>query len=918
MNFFLLLSKAVYSQRLMIAIFNLSVDVKNLRNFTVYKNIGSYGLIGDMHSVALVSGDGSIDYCAMPHIDSPTVFAALLDDRKGGRFGIAPDAEFESSQQYVTNTNILKIDFETKTGRAELVDFMPAFENQRENEKHHSINRLLRLVSGSMDFELVFDPRPDYARTEPEIKFEGSKIFVESQDHRFILNSSGVKIDWSRKSNGLLGNLTLKEGQQAALSFSYDREPPQGSVESQIELVTDYWRQWLNESVGDKIDNLGEYAAMACRSLLVLKLLTFEPTGAIAAAATTSLPEAIGAERNWDYRFTWLRDASLTLKAFFSLGHIKEVERFIHFLHETYRRYGGRKLQIMYSLEGESDITEKTLDHLEGYEDSRPVRIGNEAYKQNQWDIYGEVMDSALRLSDYAGRIDEDLWPFFRDICDLAIENYADPDSGIWEVRSGDRHFVYSKVMCWVAIDRGIKIAKRYGFEAPMQRWQDARRQIKKRILDKGYVEEINSLVQYFGSRRLDASLLLIGLMDFLSVDDKRIQGTIAACQNELMRGDFLARYNSADGLQGEEGAFILCNFWLIEMLARSGRQEQARRLLLKTAEAGNHLGLFAEEYDTKNGRPLGNFPQAFSHIGFINAAVSLTSLHNKRKKHYYKWIIDFFRRKAPFRVTLNHLVAEKRQVTGDVAAKLKKSLNELQGAFFDIERSRVDYGAMKKSQSFRRYVELTGQLKYFDPSTLETDAEKKAFWINIYNILVIHAVCHYNVNKSVRQVSRFFSRIGYDIGGFFFSADDVEHGILRANSPKPGKTEKRFKETGPRAGLSVNRLDFRIHFALVCAASSCPPIEFYDPKRIDRQLDLAGKSFLNRRGMTLDKNHSTLYLSRIFDWYAEDFGGSEKEQLDNILKYAREDIKQYVRENRGGLNIRFHRYDWNLNRTLG
>ncbi len=886
----------------------------------MHKNISEYGLIGDMHSLALVCLDGSIDYCAMPHINSPSVFAALLDDGKGGYFKIAPSDRFNSTQSYIKDTNILKTHFQTDSAEAEITDFMPVVPDltHAENHKSHVIRRYVKALSGSIRLTVEFMPRPDYARKTPSLDLTESRIYVRTVDEQFILQCNRQDMKWRINEHTAVSEILLQQGQALTLDFVYGERPPIEPAEEDMENTARYWQTWLAESVADNTADLNEYFDDVCRSLLTLKLLVFEPTGAIAAAATTSLPEALGAQRNWDYRFSWLRDSSWSLRSFFFLGHVAEAESFIRFLHDTYRRYGSERLQIVYSLQGESEIPEQTLEHLTGYKNSYPVRIGNDAYKQNQWDIYGEVMDSALRLSDYAGRIDEDLWPFFRDICDLAIKNFSEPDSGIWEVRIGPQHYVYSKIMCWVAVDRGIKIANRYGFDAPLEQWEEARQNMKQEILSRGFSQELNSFVQFYDSSDVDASLLSVAVLDFLPVTDSRIQGTIDACQRELMKKGFLARYVAHDGMEGAEGAFVLCNFWLVEALAISGKNREAKELLATTMQAGNHLGLFAEEYDPQNKELLGNFPQAFSHIGFINAVIAVKRLGLKKKRRKDLTAFkSFFKKIIPLPVTLNKHIADKEETSGHIAVMLKKSLNDLQGAFFNVQESRVDYAAMRKSESFRKYIELAGQLQIFDPFTLRTDSARKAFWINIYNILIIHAVVHYNVNRSVKEVPGFFKRPRYNIGGYLFSPDDIEHGILRGNRPRPGSKRKQLSDSDSRNKLTVNELDPRIHFALVCAASSCPPIEFYDAERIDNQLDVAGRSFLLRRGLSLDKKRSVIYLSRIFEWYDKEFAAKPGQLLPNILVYADPDTRDYIENNLDRLRIKYHIYNWNLNKAL-
>ena len=634
---------------------------------------------------------------------------------------------------------------------------------------------------------------------------------------------------------------------------------------------------------------------------------------------TTSLPEAIGGERNWDYRYTWLRDASFTLKALFALGHVSEADSFIRWLHDIYRNNGSRNLQIMYSIHGQQALEEKSLTHLAGYRNSRPVRIGNGAGGQNQWDIYGEVMDAALRLSDYAGKIDEELWPFFRDICEMAIENWRKPDDGIWEVRNGPYHFVYSKVMCWVALDRGITIAGRFGFDAPLARWSKEREIIRDEVLSRGFSRERNSFVQRYDTDLLDASLLLLPLVNFLPVSDSRIQGTIEACRSRLLQNGFVRRYIADDGLEGEEGGFVLCNFWLIECLALSGRIEEAEILLGRTMLAANDLGLFAEEYAPGRNEMLGNFPQAFSHIGYINAVGALLAGKAPAETPDTELsLMQWLQRLIPLQLTLNSPTGGTSESPEKIDVRLKKMLGRLQGAFFDTKLGRVDYTAMKRSGSFREYQHLARELQGFDPGGLKSDDERKAFWINIYNILIIHGVIALDISRSVLEIVNFFGRIGYEIGGAFYSPDDVEHGILRKNRPHPAFPVRPFSSGDPRLRYAVRTFDPRIHFALVCASSSCPPIEFYDAEKIDRQLDIAARSFINRRGLELDKKKGEISLSRIFQWYEGDFGSSKEEVLDYILRFADEELRLAVESAREGLRISYLPYNWNLNSSLG
>lgn len=597
----------------------------------MYKKISDYGVIGNLHTIALISNDGSIDYCSLPHIDSPTVFAGMLDDENGGFFCIQPSDSFQSNQEYVENTNLLTCLFTTKRGTAKLVDFMPLNINDPSEIKTHLIHRCLKVTSGNIDFVLRLAAKPLYAKDAPNTIIDKNIFRIKLRDSifTFILKLKKYKI---RKHNdGYIEiNFNLKKNQEAHFDFIYGAKKEKEIAFCPLEETKRFWLDWINHSKAGKAPLNSKYDAMVKRSLLTLKLLFFAPTGSMAAAATTSLPEAIGFKRNWDYRYSWIRDASFALKVLFIYGHHAEAVKYEHWLYKTFKENGSNKLQIMYSLEGNSKLTEMELTHLKGYKNSKPVRIGNMAYNQNQWDIYGEVMDIALQLSDYAEKIEESLWPFYKEICNLAAENWKKPDRGIWEIRGGDAHYVYSKVMCWLALDRGINIAKRHKLKAPFEKWNEIQYRIKKDIIENGFNKKLNSFVQSYGSEEVDASLLLLGLIGFLPIEDEKIQGTIEACRKYLMNDGFIRRYKASDNLEGTEGAFLLCNFWLVECLALSGNIQDAETILDRSVETTNSLGLFSEEYDPKNKLMLGNFPQAISHIGFINAVTTLNQIRQK------------------------------------------------------------------------------------------------------------------------------------------------------------------------------------------------------------------------------------------------------------------------------------------------
>ncbi len=599
----------------------------------MYKKISDYGIIGNLHSIALVGLDGSIDWMCLPHIDSPSVFAALLDDKKGGRFSISPSGEWDSAARYIPGTNILLTRFRTRTGIMQVTDFMPVCACGREDmeDEVHELLRFVKVVQGRADVDVVFEPAFDYARAHTVIERRENGIFASGGNEVITLTCSR-KLDISAAKTRT--QWTLSEGDSVWLNLRAGDTAPEAldtaKAAKALSETEEYWKTWLHKSETGRSINPGPYREMIERSALVLKLLYYEPTGTIAAAATTSLPEEIAGERNWDYRFTWVRDTSFTLQALFNLGHLSESEGYIRWIEKLLSEHGAEKMQIMYGLRGEEELPEEELAHLDGYKGSRPVRIGNGAAGQKQLDIYGELMDAALKLSDYVGKIDAEIWPFLQGVCEYVAGHWRDKDSGIWEVRGGPYEFVYSKVMCWVALDRGLTIAKRYGFPADLKKWQRACDDIREEVLEKGWNDEKKSFVQHYETDALDASNLLIPILGFLPFTDLRVIQTVEAVQRELSHDGFIYRYKAEDGLVGEEGTFLLCTFWLIDNLIALGRIEEAEALIHRTERSANHLGLFSEEYDVGWGESLGNFPQAFTHIGYINSVIALQQTRHR------------------------------------------------------------------------------------------------------------------------------------------------------------------------------------------------------------------------------------------------------------------------------------------------
>ncbi|MFN2365935.1 MAG: glycoside hydrolase family 15 protein, partial [Desulfurivibrionaceae bacterium] len=558
--------------------------------------------------------------------------------------------------------------------------------------------------------------------------------------------------------------------------------------------------------------------------------------------------------------------------------------------------------------------------HLDGYKGSRPVRIGNAASGQRQMDIYGEMLEAAAKLSDYVGKIDIKLWPALRGICDYVIEHWQEPDYGIWEAREGPRHYVYSKVMCWVALDRGLIIAERYGFPADLAGWRRVREKIRREVLDRGYCRERQAFVQHYDGKDLDASNLLLPLLGFLPFDDPRIISTIEAIQDSLGRQGLLYRYRAPDGVEGDEGAFLLCTFWLVDCLIGLGRLHEAENLLARLERTANHLGLFAEEYDLRWREPLGNFPQAFTHIGYINSVIRL--LHAREKESISggegqksPGLKDSLKRKllAPKNI-LNDGAPDGNMASDAIGTELKTTMNLLRGAFFEQER--VAYEQMKHAELYQRFLRLTYNLKNFDPAALPNRAARTAFWINLYNVIVIHGVIELNIRDSVKEVRSFFTRIAYAIGGHEFTANDIEHGILRGNRKPPNSLFRVFGDADPRRQFSIEEVDPRIHFALVCASRSCPPIEVYTPDNLDNELEIAGHTFVNGGGVKVDVDRKRVRLSRIFTWYEKDFG----EDIQARLKFAGaflydQRTKDLLINHGKECRVAYQDYNWSLNR---
>ena len=589
-----------------------------------YLPIAEHGIIGDLHSIALVGTDGTIDWYCCPRFDSPSVFGSILDAGKGGHYRIAPAAgEWTPKQLYFPDTNVLITRFLTPDGVGEVQDFMPIQPAGASVHRHRLIRRVLG-VRGEIRFRVEVEPRFNYARDPHQVFFHESGVLFRSPDLCLALETATPLRQHGEAD--VHAEFTLVAGESATFVLEQvpenyvPRKYSEEETREAFEATAEYWRRWLSKS-----RYTGRWREMMHRSALTLKLMTYQPTGALIAAPTASLPEHIGGERNWDYRYTWIRDAAFSLYALLRLGFTEEAGAFMSWLTDRFRETqtgGTGPLQIMYGIDGRADLEEVILEHFEGYRGSYPVRIGNGAATQLQLDIYGELIDSVYLFNKYGTPISHDSWMDLTRVVEWVCENWDQADEGIWEVRGGRQHFTYSRLMSWVALERAIKIAGTRGLPANLTNWQTARDKIYHEIIAKGWHESRQAFVQHYDTDVLDASLLMMPLVHFIAPTDPRWLSTLDAMSEELVSDSLVYRYNieaSPDGLEGEEGTFSICTFWYVEALALAGRLDEAQLAFEKMLTYANHLGLYAEQIG-RTGEALGNFPQAFTHLALISA----------------------------------------------------------------------------------------------------------------------------------------------------------------------------------------------------------------------------------------------------------------------------------------------------------
>src|SRR3954463_5101617 len=579
-----------------------------------------YALIGDMHAAALVGRTGAVDWLCLPRFDSASCFSALLGDDRHGRWLVAPASEGGAiSRRYRPGTLVLETDLETSEGAVRVIDFMP-----RRAKGPPRVMRIVEGLRGRVPMRMELSLRPDYGSIKPWVELASDGVIATAGPDAFRLSTPlPLQVD----DGSVRAEFVAVEGARERLTLSwhlsYEETPAVEDADSALARTEAWWRQWSGRCTYD-----GPYRDDVLRSVIVLKAMTDDPTGALIAAPTTSLPEDLGGVRNWDYRYCWLRDSVLALEALLAAGYTEEALAFRNYL----LRVGTgdpAAIQIMYGIGGERRLTEFELPHLPGYEGSQPVRVGNAASEQFQLDVYGEVAAVMFLGAELRGKIEKRLWPRWSEVVDYVETIWREPDDGIWESRGDRRHYTYSKVMAWVVFDRALRAAERFGMEAPVEHWRQVRDEIHAEVCERGYDAERRTFTQYYGSKELDASVLNIPIVGFLPGTDERVTGTIDAVRRELGRDGFVSRYSTAqtdDGLAGDEGQFLACSFWLVKALARNGRVGEARALFDRLIGLANDVGLLAEEYDVGRQRQVGNFPQAFSHLALINAARAISA----------------------------------------------------------------------------------------------------------------------------------------------------------------------------------------------------------------------------------------------------------------------------------------------------
>ncbi|QWV94704.1 DUF547 domain-containing protein [Geomonas oryzisoli] len=860
-------------------------------------SISDYGIIGNLQSVALVGRNGAIDWLCLPHLDSPSVFAALLDHERGGTFSITPEGEWDSTLSYLDDSNVLTAHFRTRNGSCTLTDFLTLPEPKgKDGLRDFVLLRLIKVDSGRIRLRVRFSPRFDYGRVTPELTLHpGRGVVARGGDNVLALSCTGAL---AVSGGDAEGTWELREGERAVLRLHFGAKEPdplaEGRAEHLLVQTLSFWRDWLHKSGTGFFNELGPHRVPVTRSLLVLKLLCFEPQGTMAAAATTSLPETIGGVRNWDYRYSWVRDTAMALTALFEVGHFDEVQSYLGWLEEVILKSRRNELQVMYRMDGSGDLHEWELPQLEGYRGSRPVRIGNQASNQKQFSIYGHVLIAAhLALSRNRDSAPQ-MWQGLRLMCDFARDHWREADWSIWEIRGEPRHYVHSKVMCWVTLDRGLRIARHLGLP-PGDGWDSARGDIEREVHSRGWSEARQAFTMCYDSDTLDGSSLLMSISDFIPFDHPRMLATVEALRMDLAEDGFLYRYRADDGLPGRDGTFLACTLWLITNLAKQGEIEEADLLLGRVDQVGGHLHLLAEEYDPVWQEQLGNFPQAFSHEAYIVAA---TSLANARA--------DELRKPTSTELILPVAPHGPAPATPeDLAALLSEVARGYAG------EGHPDYPRLAAAGMRERLAQALASLESFDLDDLKETPEKVSFWCNLHSLVVLHAVLLLKLQVSVKEVPKFYRKAGCRIGREEFSAEAILHGILRGNRPAPGWLLPPLPPGDPRLRRSLRPSDARVLFAVYTGTVSSPPLTVLAPDTLDADLTEAVRHYLAHQAR-LDLATRKLVLPRIFKWFDAP-GRTAHDVAVFVADYTDDRTAREIREHPESFAIEYAEYDWRL-----
>jgi GH15 family glucan-1,4-alpha-glucosidase len=614
-----------------------------MNSYLMPPRISDYGIIGDCHSAGLISRHCSVDWLCFPRFDSPSVFARILDFKEGGHFAVTPSVKFDVTQKYVQDTAILESIFDCETGSLSIRNFMPIYEKKdggltkrsygidESIVTHHRLAVTILGLKGKVAVRSTFTPRFNYSALKPSMKLEGKDgLIAYGKEETLALTHLGSSEEagegsWRICEYAADHNFILNENDRHDIVLTYSQSCRRRSerltraaIDHELRRTHTFWKKWV-----EICKYKGEYRSQVVRSLITLKLLTYAPTGAIIAAPTTSLPESIGGVRNWDYRYCWLRDASFTIMAFMRLGYIEEAEGLMYWLVERVKAR-KRGLKILETVDGKQTIREEELDWLAGYENSRPVRIGNAAVEQTQLDVFGEVTNAFYHYVKNRGKTPSELWQLMFELVDHVAEHWSDTDRGIWEPRTRSRHYVYSKAMCWLTLYRGVQLATIIGKQDCVERWSKIKDIVKSDVLEKGFNKQIGAFTQSYSSDELDASVLRLPMIGFIDARNVKMLSTISAIEKALSMNSLLYRYRTHDGVGGDEGCFLIATFWFIDNLIRIGKVEEAKKRFDELTKYANHLGLLSEEIDPRSHELLGNFPQAFTHIGLINSALDI------------------------------------------------------------------------------------------------------------------------------------------------------------------------------------------------------------------------------------------------------------------------------------------------------